>query len=95
MFEDLNQEHFEAMKLLNQRYFGSENGPKSRSNFLANFGQFYTDAKVGFHVHFVANEVFKKSESPVYQYFYSHAGSLSMAEVVHLDFWQVLWKVKF
>ena len=92
--QDLENEHFEVVKILNQRYFGQENGPKSRGNFLANFGQFYTDAKVGFHVHYIANEVFKKSESPIFQYLYSHAGSLSLAEVVHLDFWQVLWKVR-
>ena len=93
--QDLKDEHVQAIKKLNHRYFGQESGPKSRGNFLANFGQFYTDAKVGFYTHYIANELYDKSDSPIFQYIYSHAGSLSLAEVVHLDFWQVLWKVIF
>ena len=32
-------------------------------------------------------------ESPIYQYLYTHTGSLSLAEITHFTFWQILSKV--
>ena len=32
-------------------------------------------------------------ESSIYQYLYTHTGSLSMAEISHFTFWQILSKV--
>ena len=88
--EDFPPNFSQAMKLINQKYFGQEKGPKDVQNFAENFGQMYSDSVYAAGVHLIGKLASENAQ--VYQYLYSHAGSLSMAEIVHLNFWQILSK---
>ena len=81
------------MKILNMKYFRNENGPQNPDVFKENFEKLYSDSIYSAVIHLLASKASLKSESPVYQYLYTHTGSLSMAEISHLSFWQVLTKV--
>ena len=90
---DLQPRHYHAMKLINKKHFGREAGPDSMKKFLEKFSSFYSDALYASKVDIFAKTASEVIQSPVYQYIYTHTGSLSMAEVAHLSFWQTLFKV--
>lgn len=89
---DVSQDDKLAIKELTKRYFKGSNHPV-KAQFVEAFGLIYTDALHSSSTHAFAQKVAEKSTSPVYQYIYTHAGSLCMAEIGHLSFWQVLAKV--
>ena len=91
--DDLYRNFTQTILLINKKYFNNDAGPKSMDDFENNFSKIYSDSIYSSVVHLFASKISENSLSPIYQYLYTHAGSLSMAEITHLTFWQILSKV--
>jgi hypothetical protein len=81
------------MKALNKRYFGNEKGP-TKDNFVEGCVKLSGDAGYAVDVHAFTTKVASKAKSPVYQYIYTHAGSLTMAETFGIGTWRLIVKVR-
>merc|ERR1712156_50990 len=90
--DDLYRNFTQTILLINKKYFNNNAGPKSMDDFENNFSKIYSDSIYSSVVHLFASKISENSMSPIYQYLYTHAGSLSMAEITHLTFWQILSK---
>lgn len=80
------------MKIINKRHFGNENGP-NRENFLDGYATMSTEFSFSADNYKVSQLVAKKARSPVYQYRYSHAGSINLGETFSLPPWKLILKV--
>ena len=89
--ESINKEEKEVLKLLNQRYFQNDN----ISEDLNLLEVLITDSLHVTSTNLFALQAAKYAQSSVYQYHYSHPGSLCLAEIQNLTFWQILAKVNF
>ena len=88
--ESIDNEEIEVLKLLNQRYFQNDN----ISEDLNLLEVLITDSVHVTSTNLFALQAAKYAQSSVYQYHYSHTGSLCLAEIQNLTFWQILAKVK-
>lgn len=82
----------QVMKSLNSRYFKTDQGPSSRQDLEDHLVQMLTETIVSSSVHLFASKAGETSSNHVYQYLYNHPGSLSLAEIGDLNFWQILIK---
>ena len=76
--------------MLNQRYFKNDIIVTGNIDLLESL---ITDSVFGTSINLFALEASKYAQSPIYQYLYKHTGSLCLAEVMNLSFWQILGKV--
>ena len=88
--DEIQKEDRDVLHLLHQKYF--QNGTTTES--IEILESLITESIFGTSIPLFALEASKHARSPVYQYLYSHAGSLCLAEVSNLTFWQILGKVR-
>ena len=88
--DEIQKEDRDVLHLLHQKYF--QNGITTESIDILE--SLITESVFGTSIPLFALEASKHAQSPIYQYLYSHAGSLCLAEVSNLTFWQILGKVR-
>ena len=84
---------WQAMKALNQRFFGNENGPQEMDKFLPGLMDMCTEVHFASGTNYFATHMAAKMTSPVYQYIYTHHGSLGLASTFSLPPWKIVLKV--
>ena len=93
--KSITKNDIELINELNKVYFDDDPQMKfGEENICTGFKDVTSDATFNVIGSVTAREIAKKSSSPIYEYFYTHQGTIGLPSMQLMKPWEVLLKVK-